>query len=304
MSEGANIDFSGLSENEAETQFAEVEARIAEMEDKKQTQTLEFIEVLRRKLGLSQRLKKYQEVNNCEMRIRFIEARMRGDELPQTDFIELEHRPPRKKRNRANMMAIVVVAIIVMMIGSVPMIKTLMEHAKEQSAQLQQLEENPQFAAPVQTPPAATAPSAVPQDTTTQPSPQTTVAPTTQAATPAEANVQELNGKTGGQRLDLNKILKQGQTTALYFHSIHCPACVANKSKYAQLAAMYPEYKFYTVDVDRPFSEDIDRESPVCKQFNIEHFPYYMIFNGTQQQAAGVAASAQMRDWYIARSPK
>lgn len=120
----------------------------------------------------------------------------------------------------------------------------------------------------------------------------------------AAARVEEINAITGGKEVDLKKVLQPGRITGFYFHSVHCPACVECKPKYAQLAAMYPNYKFYTVDVDRPFSEEIDRDSPVCKQFGIKHFPYYLIFNGTQQQAAGVAASAQMRDWYVAKAPK
>jgi thiol-disulfide isomerase/thioredoxin len=303
MSESANIDYSGLSENEAEAQFAQVDKQIVEMEDRRQTQSKDFLDLLRHKLGLSERLKRYQEVNNCEMRIRFIEARMRGEDMPHTEYVNLERKQRRKRRNKVNTMMIVVIAMVVMVIGSVPILKSIVDRMHEHSAQIEAVEGGGTALQDTADTAAATAPPAVsPQ--ASQLSSANTAPAASEASLPAATNVDELNSTTGGQQLDLNKILQPGRITALYFHSIHCPACVANKPKYAQLAAMYPEYKFYTVDVDRPFSEEIDRDSPVCKQFGIKHFPYYMIFNGTQQQSAGIAASTQMRDWYVAKAPK
>lgn len=259
-------------------QFDAVEKEITAMEDARQTQTKEFVDLLRRKRDLSEQLKRLQEVNNCEMRIRFIEARMRGEEMPQTEMINFERKERRKRRNNTNTMLLLLVAVVVMMIGSVPMLKMMVERDAAVDS-FTGVEDAGTVVAPPNTPPPPPPPA---------------------AATTSKA-VEELNAETGGKEIDLTKALQPGRMTVLEFHSIHCPSCVIMAKHYEKLAQQYPSWKFYSVDVDRPFSEAIDRESPVCKQFNVKSFPYFIIYNGTTKDAEGKQATAKLQELSMAK---
>lgn len=261
-------------------QFDAVEKEITAMEEARQTQTKEFVDLLRRKRDLSDQLKRFTEVNNCEMRIRFIEARMRGEEMPQTEMINFERKERRKRRNKTNTVLLLLVAVVVMMIGSVPVLKMMMDRNAAVDSII-----SSDDASAVVTPPADTPPPAPPPVSTT----------TTGNA------VEELNSETGGKEIDLNKVLQPGRMTVLEFHSIHCPSCLIMAKQYEKLAQQYPSWKFYSVDVDRPFSEDIDRESPVCKQFNVKSFPHFIIFNGTTKESEGKQATAKLQELSMAK---
>jgi peroxiredoxin len=292
-----------------EKEYGAVEKEITALEDKRQTQTKEFVELLRKKVVLSEQLKKYQEVNNCEMRIRFIEARMRGEEMPHTEIVNFERTERRKRRNNVNTLMLIFVAIFVIMIGSVPMLKMFVDHNKQVEDSLggdldgtsvpNQLDPDQQQQG-AQTTGAQTAPlqSVTPESIASQSiNPSAGAAQTGRSGiTSTTGSVEQLNSDVGGKALHLSKILVPGRMTVLDFSSVHCPACMMMHRQYNALAAQMPDWKFYTVDVDRPFSQEIDFTSPVCQQFAIKTLPYFIIYNGTTKEAEGKQATAKLQE--------
>jgi thiol-disulfide isomerase/thioredoxin len=292
--------YHSLSDEEAQREYDAVEAEIIAMEDKRATHSKEFIALLKKKLAVSQQLKRFQEVNNCEMRIRFIEARMRGEEMPTTELVNFERKARRKRRNNTNTMLLLLVAVFVVMIGSVPMIKMMVERNAEIHDAYNADTEVPIAGTADSTTESAEQPAPAAAETPAAPastSPVPVAAPTATVA--AQALVEEVNKETGGDEIYMAKLLKPGRTTIFKFSSVHCPLCISSKGKFDQLAKMYPEHKFYTVDIDRPFSTGIDFESPVAKQWDLHTLPYYMIFEGTNLAAKGEFANKYLRDLYM-----
>lgn len=112
------------------------------------------------------------------------------------------------------------------------------------------------------------------------------VANRSQPASPVE----DINATTGGQTVDVLKYLKKGRTTVLYLHSDDCPPCNATIPIYERTAAVYPDIKFYMVDIDRPNSRGIDFDSPVANQFQANSIPFFIWYEGLSEVARGDGA--------------
>lgn len=119
-----------ISAEDAQKLLLEVESQIADMEHAGATTTQVFLDLLRNKIQLCTVLKKFKEVNNTESRVRFIEARIRGEVPAHAEIISMDRARRRDKRNKTNSLMLVSIALFVMILGSVPLLKSAVEHKR------------------------------------------------------------------------------------------------------------------------------------------------------------------------------
>lgn len=252
-----------LSKEEAEAKLAEIESQIADIEHSGAVATKQFIDLLHQKIELCRELKRFNEVNNTEMRIRFLEARMRGEVTAHAEMIDLERLQRRKRRNRSNTLLLMTTALFVVVLGSVPVVYQAMK-LKQSSGDSE---------------------AGYGPDMNTVVLPDRTEPTTTSHRSGA---AKELNTENPGQEFDLRPFLKPKQTTYVYFHSEYCPPCKALMPRYEMLAMKAkPDTRFYTIDVNRPGVEGIDFMSPLARQFQISAIPFILVFDGENLVASG-----------------
>jgi thiol-disulfide isomerase/thioredoxin len=118
------------------------------------------------------------------------------------------------------------------------------------------------------------------------------------AALPAQAGVTEGNSGKGGQRIEVSKFVKPGQTTIIDFYSKNCPPCMKLAPMLSAMASKRPKTQVVKLDIDRPGSQGIDFDSPLAKQYNLTGIPHLMVFDesGTLK-AQGREALNMVLEW-------
>jgi thiol-disulfide isomerase/thioredoxin len=118
------------------------------------------------------------------------------------------------------------------------------------------------------------------------------------AALPALAGVIEGNSGSTGQRVDVKKFVKPGQTTIIDFYSHSCPPCMKLAPMLDAMAAKRPRTQVVKLNIDRPGSNGIDFDSPLAKQYNLTGIPHMMVFDENGQlKAQGREALSMVLEW-------
>jgi thiol-disulfide isomerase/thioredoxin len=118
------------------------------------------------------------------------------------------------------------------------------------------------------------------------------------AALPALAGVIEGNSGSTGQRVDVKKFVKPGQTTIIDFYSHSCPPCMKLAPMLDAMAAKRPRTQVVKLNIDRPGSNGIDFDSPLAKQYNLTGIPHMMVFDENGQlKAQGREALNMVLEW-------
>lgn len=118
------------------------------------------------------------------------------------------------------------------------------------------------------------------------------------AALPALAGVIEGNSGSTGQRVDVKKFVKPGQTTIIDFYSHSCPPCMKLAPMLDAMAAKRPRTQVVKLNIDRPGSSGIDFDSPLAKQYNLTGIPHMMVFDENGQlKAQGREALNMVLEW-------
>ena len=76
-----------------------------------------------------------------------------------------------------------------------------------------------------------------------------------------------------GQSIEINDVVAKDKPSLLYFGSPYCGPCMEHLPLIERLAGGQDEYHVVFVNVNRPDVEEIDWQSPVCKQFGLENLP-------------------------------
>ena len=100
--------------------------------------------------------------------------------------------------------------------------------------------------------------------------------------------VQANQGKEG-QAVDLKALAVPGRRVVVDFFSPACPPCVALAPHLEGLAAK-TDWIVVKVNINRPGVKEIDWDSPVAKQFELESVPHLKLVDA---QGTTVAAGAQ-----------
>jgi thiol-disulfide isomerase/thioredoxin len=118
------------------------------------------------------------------------------------------------------------------------------------------------------------------------------------AAAPAQAGTVEGNSGKGGQRIEVSKFVKPGQTTIIDFYSTSCPPCMKLAPMLSAMAAKRPKTQVVKLNIDRPGAQGIDFDSPLAKQYNLSGIPHLMVFDesGTLK-AQGREALNMVLEW-------
>lgn len=118
------------------------------------------------------------------------------------------------------------------------------------------------------------------------------------SALPALAGVIEGNSGSTGQRVDVKKFVKPGQTTIIDFYSHSCPPCMKLAPMLDAMAAKRPRTQVVKLNIDRPGSNGIDFDSPLAKQYNLTGIPHMMVFDENGQlKAQGREALNMVLEW-------
>ena len=118
------------------------------------------------------------------------------------------------------------------------------------------------------------------------------------AAMPALAGVTEGNSGSPGQRVDVKKFVRPGQTTIIDFYSHSCAPCMKLAPMLDSMAAKRPRTQVVKLNIDRPGSSGIDFDSPLAKQYNLQGIPHMMVFDESGQlKAQGREALNMVLEW-------
>ncbi len=248
-----------LSTSDALRQLGELDNEITLVERQGAIATQSFIELLQKRRQLCEVLKKFTEMNNCDTRIKFLEARIRGDIPAKIDgVISLDQVRRKKKRNPMIALGVTFVIAMTCMLASIPIIKSVID-GKHGSA------------------PGGYAGG-----------PSKTAAP---------GSVVELNEGDPGREFDITRYLKSGHTTVFYFHSEYCPPCEAFMPQYTDLAANCGDISFYTLDLNRAGTRGIDFDSPLARQYSVRSIPFIVIYDGYHKIASGRDSFAKLTEY-------
>ncbi len=250
--------FASLSTQDALRRLSELDNEIALVERQGAIATQPFIDLLQTRRQLCEVLKKLNEMNNCETRIRFLEARMRGDVPVMAEVVSLDLVRRRKKKHPMIVLGVTFAAAMFMMLASIPIIKSAIG-AKQNAARADYAD------GPVRT--------------------------------GVQGTVVELNENDPGRTFDINRYLKSGQTSVFYFHSDDCPPCEALMPQYVAIAQQCPDVRFYTLDIDRPGTQGIDFDSPLARQYHLNSIPHLMVYDGYHKTASGREAFDKLNEF-------
>lgn len=253
-----------------------LDAQIELTEQRRDTATPEFVALLKRKLEICTALNKQKDVTNCEARIRFIEARMRGESLPHTDIIDFQRVKRRQSRNHTNTMLLMLVMMFVICAASLPMLKKVVDTriaAREMSGDYEDTIGRRKASETAHS-------SATPESVGT--------------TSGGGGEVRDISDR--GHALVMSEYLRSGRKNIFFFHSNYCGPCEAAIPMYNEVARLYPEHRFYIIDIDRPGSPGIDWDSPVAQQFGLHSIPYFVIYDGLNEVASGKEAREQLNE--------
>jgi thiol-disulfide isomerase/thioredoxin len=118
------------------------------------------------------------------------------------------------------------------------------------------------------------------------------------AALPALAGVMEGNSANPGQRVDVKKFVRPGQTTIIDFYSHSCAPCMKLAPMLQSMASRRPGTQVVKLNIDRPGTNGIDFDSPLAKQYNIQGIPHLMVYDEAGQlKAQGREALNMVLEW-------
>ena len=118
------------------------------------------------------------------------------------------------------------------------------------------------------------------------------------AALPALAGVTEGNSGSTGQRVDVKKFVRPGQTTIIDFYSRSCAPCMKLAPMLDSMAARRPKTQVVKLNIDRPGTDGIDFDSPLAKQYNITGIPFLMVYDESGNlKAQGREALNMVLEW-------
>jgi len=120
----------------------------------------------------------------------------------------------------------------------------------------------------------------------------------TLTALPALAGVTEGNAGSTGQRVDVKKFVKPGQTTIIDFYSRSCPPCLKLAPMLDSMSARRPKTQVVKLNIDRPGAQGIDFDSPLAKQYNLTGIPFLMVYDESGNlKAQGREALNMVLEW-------
>ncbi|MBY0547942.1 MAG: thioredoxin family protein [Candidatus Obscuribacterales bacterium] len=110
-----------------------------------------------------------------------------------------------------------------------------------------------------------------------------------------EGNSRQINEDKPGEELNIADHKVSGHFTIFDFYSEHCGPCMRIAPELVELTKQRPDIAVRSLDVDRPGTQGIDWESPLCSQYNIHSLPHFIIMNASGKTIAqGRSASEKI----------
>jgi thiol-disulfide isomerase/thioredoxin len=81
-----------------------------------------------------------------------------------------------------------------------------------------------------------------------------------------------------GQKVELKNYLVSGKTTVFDFYSEYCPPCRALSPRLEQLLKSRDDIAVVRVDINRPDVQEIDWQSPVAREFDLQSIPHLKVY--------------------------
>jgi thioredoxin len=102
----------------------------------------------------------------------------------------------------------------------------------------------------------------------------------------------------GGQEVQLADYLVPGKTTIFDFYSQFCPPCRAIAPMVKKLHEVRSDIAVVEIDINRPGLKEIDWESPVAKEFQLDSIPHFKVYGADGKLVAeGDDARAVVMNW-------
>lgn len=100
------------------------------------------------------------------------------------------------------------------------------------------------------------------------------------------SDILEANPDTPGEQFKLADLTQAGKYTVVEFYSLFSPECLEIEPKLELLAKARMDMAIRRLNIDRPDKREIDWQSPLAKQYQLQKLPTFMLFDPDEKLIA------------------